>query len=192
MVTDPYKIRLGEDLAAYLDTVPDAADYVRQALRWARDLDLTESSVAELIEARSVLREAADYYREPARAIQKIIGDSAMGPIDDLALLESVGWSRPYICAACDILNGTWLMPYHGPGGVRIELWEGERIALEGAAEVGLEGGGIVEKHGGDPAAWKPLLEALNDETARALTRIVTEFWRGHRVVEKRLGYGSE
>lgn len=184
-LSDPYKIRLGDELLAYLDTVPDAPEYVRAAIRWARALDLTEDTVSELLEARAVVRRAGDVYRDPTRAIDAIVGDALMGPLDALASLESAGWSTPYLCAACDALNGTWLAGEFGVGGIQLELHDAERIAIEG-------GGSLVAKHGGDPDRWPGLVASLNEAGARALRVVVTEFWRGHLVVEKRLGYGPE
>jgi hypothetical protein len=179
-LTDPYKIRLGDDLIAYLDTLADPPEYVRQAIRWARALDLTEATATELGELRALRRHAADVYADPIRALEMALGDATMEPLDALADLERAGWTRPYLCAACDSLNGTWMTPFFGAGGMRLELSDAQDL------------GQVAEKHGGDPDVWRGLLAALNDAGARALRTVAIEFWRGHRVVEARLGYGPE
>lgn len=179
-LTDPYKVRLGEDLLAYLDTLADPPEYVRQAVRWARALDLTEATATEIGEMRALRRHAADVYSDPTRALEMMLADAAMAPVDALVALERAGWEKPYICAACDALNGTWMTPFFGPGGMRQELADAQEF------------GQVVEKHGGDVATWDRLLGALNEAGARSLRTVAVEFWRGHRVVERRLGYGPE
>lgn len=191
-LSDPYKIRLGEETLAYLDTLPDAPEYVRAAIRWARALDLTEASVASLVEARDAVRRVGDVYREPVHAIDAIVSDTAISILDHLSELERAGWTKPYLCAAADVLNGTWLLPYLGPVSVQAELLE-----AEGIPEVDDISGETVSmsyaaKHGGDPARFRELVLALHDGTARAIRAAVIEFWRGHKLVEKRLGYGPE
>ncbi len=78
-LTDPYKIRLGEDLLAYLSTIADPPEYVRQAIRWARALELTEATATEIGELRALRRAAADLYADPIRALEIILGDAARG-----------------------------------------------------------------------------------------------------------------
>lgn len=191
-LTDPYKIRLGDDLLAYLDTLPDAPEYVRAAIRWARALDLTESTVASLLEARDAVRRVGDVYRDPVRALDQIVSDTAITILDHLRDLESLGWTKPYLCAAADILNGTWLTPFFGASGVQAEILEAEQMP-----EVDdLSGESVAQsyaaKHGGDAARLRELVLALTDASARALRVVVTEFWRGHKLVEARLGYASD
>ncbi len=166
-LTDPYKIRLGEDLLAYLSTIADPPEYVRQAIRWARALELTEATATEIGELRALRRAAADVYADPIRALEIILVDARV-TVETLADLERSGWAPPYIVAACDALD--------------------YRRHPRPAPEIGQ----LAEKHGGDPARWGELLAALNDAGARALRTVAIEFWRGHRAVARRLGYGPE
>lgn len=184
-LTDPYKIRLGDELLAYLDTIADAPEFVRQAVRWARELDLTAASVAQLVEGRTVLQAASRYYAEPAEALQSLLGQAVEATLDSLAALDRAGWTREAICVACDALNGTWLTPGWGPKITAGEIAEANAIAAQG-------GESLAEKHGVDPELLARLLEALTAETAQALRTVVTEFWRDNRAVIKRLGYGGE
>lgn len=179
---DPFNVRLGPELLAYLATLDDAPEFVRQAVRWARDLDLTQNSVSDLVEARMVFRQASTYYEDPGQALQSLLGSAVEASIDALATLERAGWSRECIAIACDALNGTWLTPGWNAEVTRAEIEEADELAAA-------DGQSLCEKHGADPKAFKRALKALDDESARALRVVVTEFWRDNKAVAKRLGY---
>lgn len=76
----------------------------------------------------------------------------------------------------------TWLTPGWNAEVTRAEIEEADELAAA-------DGQSLCEKHGADPKAFKKALKVLDDESARALRVVVTEFWRDNKSIAKRLGY---
>lgn len=91
--------------------------------------------------------------------------------------LTGQGWSGAAISAACDILNGVWLLhPYYiQPSFLAVELADGEAINR------------TASKWGVTPEQWATMLSGIDDETAAAIMAVVVAFWCGDDELERRL-----
>lgn len=94
---------------------------------------------------------------------------------DALATLSAAGWASGELLAACDVLNGYWLVG-HGRSGefVAAELDDGQRL------------NDICRKWKISPAKWSERVKqvARQPEIAIALVTIVEEFWAGNEACE--------
>lgn len=87
-----------------------------------------------------------------------------------LLALQGGGWKPEEILAACDVLNGSWLL-------VQNPTWNGASMA---------DGSEYAEKWGIDGVRWKELSEMVltRVEIAFALDLVVAEFWAGNNHLE--------
>lgn len=92
--------------------------------------------------------------------------------------LRRAGWDGPALCAACDALNGTWLLEPRLAGVMSLELHDAQRLS------------DVCGKWGVDPRRWAELHDGLRDDLAIALRAIVTEFWAGNTELELLLQEG--
>lgn len=92
-----------------------------------------------------------------------------------LATLRAADWTSAELCAACDVLNGYWLVG-HGRSGefVAGELEDGQRL------------NDICAKWDVSPKKWAQRVQqvATRPEIAIALVTLVEEFWTGNEACE--------
>ncbi len=96
---------------------------------------------------------------------------------DALATLAARGWTRSEIYAACDALNGTWLVgPSRSPQAIALELHDAARF-------------GALERHGANADTWGARVRevAESHEVTHALVAVVTEFWFSNAALESML-----
>lgn len=95
-----------------------------------------------------------------------------------LDLLVSQGWHREELHAACEALNGLWMIPYEDrvPMGssIALELYDAQRL------------NGTADKHGVAPRVWEARTTQVrtDERIARALRVVVTEWWSGNAACE--------
>lgn len=95
-----------------------------------------------------------------------------------LSLLRAQGWHREELHAACDALNGHWMIPYED----RVPMGSSIALELYDAARLN----GVAEKHQVAPRVWEARVEQVrtDDRIARALRVVVTEWWSGNQACE--------
>ena len=107
--------------------------------------------------------------------ISKVVTQRWREWTEALAMLRAAQWSSGELLAACDVLNGYWLVG-HGRSGqfVAAELQDGQRL------------NDICSKWDIAPKTWKlrVLQVAERPEIAIALVTLVEEFWTGNEACE--------
>ncbi|MFQ5425911.1 MAG: hypothetical protein ACE5EV_02400, partial [Gaiellales bacterium] len=97
---------------------------------------------------------------------------------ESLELLRHAGWQREEILAACDALNGLWLIA---------GMSAASQVSTSLADSAALER--LVERHDTGPVTWDGLVRGIaeSEPLARALLCVVTEWWAGNGVLQRAL-----
>lgn len=92
--------------------------------------------------------------------------------------LHSVGWKSNEILAACDVLNGSWLL-------IQAPTWHGASLSD------GPEYAGNWEI---SPDRWMEMAKQISErqDLAFALDLVVSEFWSGNTYIDKIIRRGGE
>ena len=107
--------------------------------------------------------------------ISRLVQDAWQRWQDGLGTLAQSGWKAPEILAACDALNGLWLVGmYRSPGSVAMELQDDAQL------------NGLCEKWDISPDRWGDLITQLRDSWPLmiALCDVSAEFWRDNAACE--------
>ena len=114
-----------------------------------------------------------------ARYLSTVLRERWMDFHSALRTLRAAGWMRAEILAACDALNGYWMLP--------TEDWEqqGPAVALELSDAERLHG--TAARHGVGPTVWEARWTQVRQSEAltRALRHVVREFWADNPAAER-------
>ena len=108
--------------------------------------------------------------------LASVLGQRWQAWTDALATLRGADWSSNEMLAACDVLNGYWLLG-HGRSGqfVSVELADAQRL------------NDICGKWEIPEARWAERCREVHQDSivAFALVTLVSEFWTGNEACEK-------
>lgn len=156
-----------DDEAAALVADTNASATVRDALRWAARLDLTEGRVQALVDLSERL--SALGVDDPLAYAASIAEDAYRDALDAVQALTAARWTGGEILAAMQAMMGTlWLRGMSVGGQLAAEMSDGARL-----------GGVDLAAWGVTPERWRDLVVgvAAYPEDARALVDVARVFW---------------
>jgi hypothetical protein len=145
----------------------DSARYKGEEMaKKAKNFTLSESTMGLL-----------DRVDNASRYMDAIITNNWMRAQQALMHVQRAGWAPNEILAACDVLNGSWLM-VHAP------TWHGASLA---------DGPEYAAKWEVGPERWIEMARQVSESQtlAFALDLVVSEFWNGNTYIDAMIRKGD-